>query len=263
MPWELYFRSMRLEYNNNLHDEEIKMSKKIKLLSIGIIAVALLASCAPVTCPQNCDSQRLMNVSGSGQVTLVPDIAYINIGVRTEAADVSTALSGNTAQATDISDEFIALGVEEKDIQTTSFNVYPMQKYDNKGEVSETTYVVENTIYVTVRDLTQLGKLLDTAVRAGANNIYGISFDVEDKTDAVEQARDLAIQDARAKAESIAAAAGVSLGELQNISVNSSGGATPYPVGRGGGMETAYAEVPISAGTLVITVEASLIYEIK
>ncbi|MFH1446038.1 MAG: SIMPL domain-containing protein [Chloroflexota bacterium] len=239
------------------------MVKKIKLLSIGILTVALLVSCAPVTCPQNCDPQRLMNVSGSGQVTLVPDIAYINIGVRTEADDVSTALSGNTAQAADISDKFVALGVEEKDIQTTSFNVYPTQKYDIKGEVSETTYVVENTIYVTVRDLTQLGKLLDTAVKAGANNIYGISFDVEDKTAAVEQARELAIQDARAKAESIATAAGVSLGELQNINVYSSGGASPYPVARGGGMDMAYAEVPVSAGTLVITVEASLTYEIK
>ena len=240
------------------------MSKKIVSIVIGIITLVLLASCAGGL-SQQYPNVRTMNISGSGKVTLVPDIAYINIGVRTEADEVSTALSGNTTQATRISDGLKKLGVEEKDIQTSSFNVYPMQQYDMEGKVTKTTYVVENTVNVTVRDLAQLGKLLDTTVKAGANNIYGISFDVEDKTDALAQARDLAIQDAKEKAQAVAVSSGVTLGEIQNINVYNSGGVIPYYDSKYGmgGAEAPVAEVPVSAGTLVITFEANLTYEIK
>ena len=240
------------------------MSKKIVSIVIGIMALVLLASCAGGL-NQQYPNVRTLNISGSGKVTLVPDIAYINIGVRTEADEVSTALSGNTTQATKISDALKKLGVEEKDIQTSSFNVYPMQQYDMEGKVTKTTYVVENTVNVTVRDLAQLGKLLDTTVKAGANNIYGISFDVEDKTDALAQARDLAIQDAKEKAQAVAVSSGVTLGEIQNINVYSSGGVIPYYDSKYGmgGAEAPVAEVPVSAGTLVITFEANLTYEIK
>ncbi|MCJ7695637.1 MAG: SIMPL domain-containing protein [Anaerolineaceae bacterium] len=239
--------------------------KKNMFMIVGILAMVLLASCAPVVSPQSNPNIRSMSVNGTGYVTLVPDIAYINIGVRSEADEVSAALNTNTAQAQAISDKLISMGLEEKDIQTTSFNVYPMQQYDMEGKISKTTYVVENTINVTVRDLAKLGSLLDASVKAGANNIYGINFDVEDKSTALDQARDLAIQDAREKAESIASAAGVKLGELQNVSVFTSGGITPFYDAKMGIGGAAYesASVPVAAGTLVITVEANLSYEIK
>ncbi len=242
------------------------MYKQIISIVLGLTALVLLASCATGTIGKPINI-RTMNVNGSGKVTLVPDIAHISIGVRTEREEVSEALNGNSTQAEKIAQALKDMGVEEKDIQTTSFNVYPMQNYDNEGKVTKTTYVVENTVYVTVRDLADLGKLLDTTVKAGANNIYGINFDVNDeaKKSAVEQARDLAIQDAKAKAEAIAASSGVSLGDIQNINVYSSGGVTPiYDSKYGiGGAETAQMNVPISAGSLIITFEASLTYEIK
>jgi len=239
--------------------------KKNIFMIVGILAMVLLASCAPAVSPQSDPNIRSMNVSGTGHITLVPDIAYINIGVRSEADEVSSALNTNTAQAQAISDKLISMGLEEKDIQTTSFNVYPMQQYDMDGKISKTTYVVENTINVTVRDLAKLGRLLDAAVKAGANNIYGINFDVEDKSEALNQARDLAIQDAREKADAIATAAGVKLGDLQNINVYTSGGVTPFYDAKMGIGGAAYesASVPVAAGTLVITVEANLTYEIK
>ena len=240
------------------------MNKKYLFTLAGILGLVLLASCSPVVTYQSQPQMRALNVNGVGQVTLVPDIAYINIGVRTEADDVTTALADNSDLADAISKELKALGVEEKDIQTTSFNVYPMQQYDNNGKVTKTTYVVENTVYITVRDLAKLGKLLDASVNAGANNIYGITFDVEDKSAAIEKARELAIEDAKTKAQSIADVSGVKLGDIQSVSVYSSGGVTPYydaKVGLGG-ME-AMAEAPIAAGTLIISADASLTYEIK
>lgn len=240
------------------------MSKKILSIILGITALVLVTGCAAgVTGKVN--NVRTLSVTGTGKVTLVPDIAYINVGVRTEGDEVSDALNRNTAQAKKIVDALTKLGVEEKDIQTTNFNVYPMQQYDMEGKVTKTTYIVENTVNVTVRNLAELGKLLDATVKAGANNIYGISFDVDDKETAFAQARDLAIKDAKEKAKAIADASGVNLGDIQNIMVYSSSGVAPvYDVKYGmGGGEAMSASVPVSAGTMLITYEANLVYEIR
>lgn len=240
------------------------MNKKYIYIIAGLLSIIILGACGQVAAPQAAQNVRTLYVDGSGQVTLVPDIAYINIGVRTEAEDVSSSLSQNSKLAEAITAELKRLGVDEKDIKTTSFNVYPMQNYDMEGKVTKTTYVVENTVNITVRKLADLGKLLDSTVKAGANSIYGISFDVEDKSAAIDQARELAIQDAKEKAEKVASAAGVKLGEVQNINVYTSSGVTPYydaKMGLGGA--ESMAQVPVSAGTLMITATASLTYEIK
>lgn len=240
------------------------MNKKYLFILAGLLGTLLLASCAPAATIAPQPILRSINVDGVGQVTLVPDIAYINIGVRTEADDVTTALGNNSDLASAISDKLKSMGVDEKDIQTTSFNVYPMQQYDKDGQITKTTFVVENTVYITVRKLDQLGKMLDATVKAGANSIYGISFDVEDKAAATEQARELAIKAAQAKAQSIADVAGVKLGEIQSISVYSSGGITPYyndKVGMGGA--EMMSNTPMAAGTLIISANANLTYEIK
>ena len=198
------------------------MTTKIVSIILAVAALVLAVSCTAGDIGK-VPNIRTMNVSGSGKVTMVPDMAYISIGVRTEDAEVSAALNGNTTQALKISQALQEMGVEEKDIQTTNFNVYPMQNYDNEGKVIKTTYVVENTVYVTVRKLADLGTILDKTIKSGANSIYGIN-------------------------------------------VYSSGGVTPVydsKYGLGGAMEAASAQVPVSAGTLIISFEASLTYEIK
>ncbi|HOD04100.1 MAG TPA: SIMPL domain-containing protein, partial [Anaerolineaceae bacterium] len=148
------------------------------------------------------------------------------------------------------------------DIQTTAFNVYPNQEYNSEGQVVRKFFSVDNTVYVKVRELDKLGQILDAVVRAGANQINGISFDVENRTEAEAQARIAAIADARMKAEELAAAAGVTLGELQTASVYNSGGAIPVYEGKGGYM-SADASVPMSAGQMQVTADASLTYIIK
>lgn len=237
------------------------MNKKLTLLSLSFVLLTLLAACGPAATPSSADDYRSMNVNGTGQVTVVPDMATINIGVRTEADGVNQALEDNTAQANAIAETLQEMGVAEKDIQTANFNVFPNERYDPAtGQSSGTYYVVENTVNVTVRDLTLLGDILTAVVNAGANNIYGVNFNVSDREAAIEEARKLAIQDAQAKAQSIAEAAGVQLGDLMNISVYSSGGPRPYFDAKGGMGESA---VPIAAGTLVIAMEANLTYQIK
>jgi hypothetical protein len=239
------------------------MKKKLSLIIVGVAFVSLLAACAPLSKSPSGDNVRSMTVNGTGRVTIVPDIATVNIGVRTEADNVTEALDGNTAQANAIADSLKALGVEEKDIQTSNFNVYPSDRYNPMtGEIEGQYFVVENSVSVTVRDLASLGEVLSKVVEAGANNIYGINFNVEDREAAVAEARKLAIEDAKAKAEIIAIDAGVELGDLINISVYE--GSVPYTYfdAKGGGFAEA-AEVPISAGTLSITMDCSLTYAIK
>lgn len=127
----------------------------------------------------------------------------------------------------------------------------------------EITYVVENTVYVTVRNLENIGKLLDAAVSAGANQIYGIQFDVADKSAALSEARKGAVANAQAVAQELAEAAGVTLGEIQTINIVSGGSPIPVFDNRGGMLAAEAASVPVSAGQMVLTVDVSLVYAIR
>ena len=256
------------------------MNKKliVVLVSTVLIAALALSGCAQVPVKaENTVSQtsqqttpiRTLAVSGSGKVTLVPDIAYINIGVHSEAMDVTAALQQNNDLAKQIADALVASGVDAKDIQTANFNIYPKTNYDPQtGNSIPAGYSVDNTVYITVRDLKNLGTLLDTAIRAGANQIYGISFDITDRATALVQARDLAIKDAQQKAVDVAEVSGVELGLVQAINVSDSSLVQPYNQyygmgGGGGDAKSLDSSVPVSAGQIVITFTANLVYAIN
>jgi len=118
-------------------------------------------------------------------------------------------------------------------------------------------------VRVTVRDLDNIGELLNAAVEAGANSIYGVQFDVEDDESARSDARQAAVDDAQKQAEELAEAAGVGLGRVQSISTY---GGIPVPLyeGKGGaGPMSLAAEVPISPGQLMLTVDVNVVYEIR
>ncbi|MEW6503971.1 MAG: SIMPL domain-containing protein [Chloroflexota bacterium] len=236
------------------------MKTRWTLLIIVVLAASLLAACAG-TAPAANQPVRQINVTGTGKVYVVPDIAYIYIGVRSQADDVATALGQNNRQAQTIADTLKQQGIAAEDIQTTAFNVYPMQEYNPDGTPSKISYVVENTVFVKVRELQKLGEILNAVVEGGANTINGISFDIADRAAAEAEARRLAVEDAKAKAAELAGLAGVTLGTLQSINVYSSGG--PMPVYEAKGGMAASASVPIAAGQLVIQADANLSYEIK
>ena len=239
--------------------------KTIFIIGTLLIGAVLLSACGLMEAQGvSPTSERYIRVSGSGEVAVVPDIAYINIGVHSEAEDVSSALEANNTQATELTEALKAEGIEAKDIQTTNFNVYPQTRYDNMGQPVGTSYVVDNTVYITVRDLTKLGKLLDSAISAGANNIYGISFDIADKETVLAQARELAIKDAEAKAQSVAEVAGVTLGQILSIDVSTPTYNQPYfGYGMGGGASRVETSVPVSAGQIVVSYTATLNYAIE
>jgi uncharacterized protein YggE len=232
---------------------------KTKILIIGLVAALALSACSPT----RQENPRTLSVAGSAKVTMTPDIAYVNLGVHTEAASADAAVAENNATTQGLIEALKGAGVADEDIQTVNFSVYPSQSYDPQtGEPTETTYVVDNTVRVTVRDQDSLGGLLDVAVQAGSNNISSIQFDVEDKSEYLDEARDAAVKDAGVQAGELAAAAGVELGDVQTISYYEN---VPIPVDRSVEMAAAQAggEVPINPGTMELIVTVNVSYFIR
>jgi uncharacterized protein YggE len=240
-------------------------TKFVIFAALTVLALALSA-CGPTTINQEAlPPLRTLSVTGSGQANLVPDIAYIYVGVHTEKPSAAEAVSENNAQTQQMIQALRDFGIDAKDIRTTNFSIWPTDKYDpaTGQPTGQKVYSVDNTVYVTVRDLDKLGDLLDTVIAAGANTVNSIQFDVADKSKALEQARADAVKNAAAQAQQLASAAGVTLGEIQTISFYDN---QVYPVmdGRGGGSEAAVqAAVPIQPGQLTFTVSVSVSYAIK
>jgi uncharacterized protein YggE len=227
-----------------------------------IVFALLLSACGSTTIRQ--ETPRTLSVSGNGQAFLDPDIAYIYVGVHTEKATAAEAVAENNTQTQEVIDALKKAGIAEKDIRTANFSSYPQDKFDPQSGAPTGTkvYVVDNTVNVTIRKLDQLGDLLDTVVKAGANAVNSVQFDVVNKADALKQARAEAVKNAEAQAKELADAAGLSLGPIQSISFIDN-----QPIvfdGKGsGGMAPVAASVPIQTGQLSFTVTVNVTYALK
>jgi uncharacterized protein len=247
-------------------------TKTYLFVSFAVLS-ALLAGCAgaafaqattPAAQGDEAKVTRTVSVTGSGKVYLTPDIAYITIGVHTEGDNAAEAVASNNTQAQKVIDALVAQGIAKKDIQTTNFSIYPQQEFDTQGKpTGKVKYIVDNSVYVTVRDISKVGDVLDAAVKAGANTISGIQFDVADKTAALSDARAAAVKDAGVKAQELASAAGVTLGDVQTISEYTSAGPQPMYDMRAAAPMAEAASVPIQTGQMLLTVDVSMVYEIR
>ncbi len=243
-------------------------TKSIFAITVTLIAAALLvfvsgAQAQTGTEESNMKEPRTISVNGSGIISLEPDIAYINIGIHTEGENADETVASNNQQSQKLFTTLTEAGIAEKDIRTTNFSIHPRNNYNTDGQITGITYVVDNTVSVTVRDLTNIGTVLDAAVQTGANSISGIRFDVEDREAAQQQAMTTAVENARERAEVLAGAANVSLGQVISIQTYLGGG-SPIPFERGVVMADAAAmEVPIAPGEMQISVDVSVVYEIQ
>lgn len=232
-------------------------------LSLLLFIVSGCATGQSIPTPTSTPAPRSITVTGRGKVFRTPDMATLSIGVHNEDENASRAIEGNNAQAQSVIEVLLEMGVEEDDIQVSNYNIFAEQRNDQSGNPSGTVYIVDNTVFVTVRDLDLLGEIMGTVVEAGANSVFGIQPDIADKTQAISEARRVAVDDAQIKAQELARAAGVSLGDIQSITETSS---SPIPVfegksGAGFGGETE--QVPESFGQLSLTVEVSVVYNIR
>jgi uncharacterized protein YggE len=203
-----------------------------------------------------------VTVNGTGSVTVTPDEASISVGVNVVNASLAEAQSQATTQMNQVIDALKAAGIAELDIQTSNYSVNVIQEYDTNGYPARVSgYQVNNQVNVKVRDISKLGDILEAAVAAGANSIYGVGFVVSDPADAAKQARTDAVADATRKAQEIADATGMSLGRV--VSVTETSGPTPMPK-QYGGMEMAadMASVPIQQGGNIIAVDVQMTFEL-
>ncbi len=236
-------------------------SKWFVLASVLILALAL-AGCGSRSSSDQA-APRTLSVTGVGTVYMTPDIAYVYMGVHTENADISAAVDENNRQTQAVVDALTGMGIAASDIQTSNFSVWGSQQYDPvTGASAGIVYMVDNTVYVTVRDLDRLPQVLDAAISAGANNINSLQFDVADKSAAMQEARQLAMENAASLAAELAGNAGLELGEIQNLSYSDSP-PVYYGYGMGGGGGEGGAPTPINPGKLPLTVYLSITYEIR
>ena len=231
----------------------------------GLTALFLMAcnSGGPTYITSSEVPQAKITVSETGKVSRVPDRASVSAGVVTQAKTADAAMSANAAKMKAAFEELRAAGLQEKDIRTSQMSLNPRYNYKNRQSPTIDGYEVRNTVSATTDDLEKVGPMLDALVKAGVNNINGVSFSISDPSAAQAQAREKAVKAAKAKAESMAAAAGVSLGKLTLISENNRGRFVPQPVAYARAESLQAAATPIAAGEQNLSVTVSLTYEIK
>jgi uncharacterized protein YggE len=190
-----------------------------------------------------------ITVVGEGKVTLEPDIARITIGVETVTSTVKDASEQNRAAVESVLAALAEQGIAEEDMQTSGFSIYAER--------------VSNNVMVTIRDLENVGTILDAAIEAGANNIYGVEFALDDPGVAESDARAAAVEDAKAKAAELAELTGLPLGAVVSVSevVGAGGG---YYAGNFAEQARAFGGggTPITPGQLDLVMQLQVIFSI-
>lgn len=274
-----------LKFHYRMNNELIEQKKKFIITGVAV-GVVLSAFLLVKTLEEikgyglmgkDVPPQSTITVSGKGEKMVKPDIAEFSFSVIKEAKTVDSAQK----EATQTTNEAIAavrgFGVEEKDIKTTGYNIYPRYEYQKSatlctewgcppGKQILTGYEISQSISVKVRKISDAGNILSKIGEIGVSQVSGLTFSVDKEDDVKSEARSLAIQDAQTKAEILAKQLGVSL--VRIVSFSESGN---YPIyyaktmaalGRGGGPEVAPTpEIP--AGENTITSNVTITYEIR
>ncbi|HEY0072437.1 MAG TPA: SIMPL domain-containing protein [Chloroflexia bacterium] len=208
--------------------------------------------------------QPRISVRGSGVVSAKPDMANLQVGVSIQDPSLETAQSEAAGKMEALVQQLMAAGIDEKDINTTQYNVEPVMDYRDGQSPTVTGFRVTNVVEVKIRDLSKASKLIDDLVKSGANTIYGLSFGFSDPSALMKQAREAAVKDAREKAEQLAGLNGVALGAV--LVVDDGGANVPPPAieAKVANMAAQDAALPpINPGQQEVRVEVSVVYGIK
>jgi uncharacterized protein YggE len=213
--------------------------------------------------PTSATPEHTISVSGTGHIVLSPDTADLRLGVSSTARTVKAARAAAATSMTSVIASLKALGIADKDIQTTTLSLQPTYDYTaNTNPPRITGYQLSNGIAVTVRDLDKLGDAIDNSLAAGATSLDGVSFRVADQAAAEQQARQAAMDEAKAKAKTLADAAGISISGVASISETVA--PVPYPVyyglGAAGAPQSTDVKTPVEAGSTEVTVTVAVVY---
>ena len=237
----------------------------MRLLAALIPLTLATALCTPVFAAGS------MQITGHGEVMASPDTAYVTSGVTSQGTTAKEALDANNADMAALIDTLKAAGIDSLDIQTSGFSVSPNYVYSDARDANGyqlppkiVGYTVSNGVTVHVRELSNLGAVLDQAVTVGANTISGITFAVEDPAELYDQARRAAFADAKSKAELYADAAGVELGALALISEQTGYNAPPQPyMFKAEAVQADRGIVPVEVGQLTFTIDVNVNWDLE
>ena len=209
------------------------------------------------------DNRHSIVVPGTGRVSVEPDVATLRLGVLVVRQTAAAAREAAAVTMTAVLDALASRGVAKRDLRTALLSLSPLTDYSSDKGPRVTGYQGANAVSVTVRDLALAGALIDAALGAGATSMDGLDFHVDDPSAAEEKARQAAIADARRRAATIAAAAGVTLGAVIGvIEGESGGGPAPYPSARAFALKAEAADTPVEAGSQEIVVNVSVAFAI-
>jgi hypothetical protein len=234
--------------------------KRASLVVAGFLVGAVLALQVPVTAQPADDDplRRSITVTGASTITVDPDEAVIRLGVRTQADRAQEAMDLNSQKMQKVLEALRGMGLGDDDLATSLIELYP--RYDDRGE-TVVGYDAANEVEVTIRELDSVGRVLDTAVDAGANVAGGITFRVSDANEGLDEALADAVGDARAKAETMAAAADAGIGDVLTIVEVSQGQPGPFYAER-----VAYAAadsaVPVETPTIETAVSVEVTWQL-
>lgn len=205
-----------------------------------------------------------LNLAAYGETRVQPDMAMITLGVMTEGKTAAEAMAANAARMTAVMASLKKAGIAEKDIQTSNLNLSPQYRYQENQPPILVGYQVSNQVTIRVLDLKKLGAAVDATVNAGANQVHGISFGLQDATAAENAAREAAVKALSAKADLYARATGHRVSRL--VSLSEGGGYTPRPpmplmemqMARGMAKDA----TPVAGGELTVRIDVSGLYEV-
>ena len=229
-------------------------------LGLGLATDVAAQATMPVTVLPG--DGTLLSVSAQAEAKRVPDIAMLSAGVVTQATEADAAMRANAAQMEKVMAAIRAAGIAARDVQTAGVNVHPQYDYREGSTPKITGYQATNTVNVTVRDIGELGDVLDALVASGANQVHGPSFDIDDKDAVYDEARRAALEKARARAEMYAQALGMRVRRIASIS-EGGGFGPPRPMMMAmDAAQESRASTPISPGESMLTVNLDIVFEL-
>jgi uncharacterized protein len=236
--------------------------KRIGYIAAGVVLGTIVALTLPSLAqdtgsPAPGTLARTVTVNGTATIKAMPDEAVVSLGVQTQANTAQAALADNATKMTALIASLTDQGVDKNDIATSYVSIYPT--YGNSGS-DITGYQAQNQVDVTLHDIAKVGAVIDDAVKAGANLSNGITFQLSDQNQGVNQALTEAVANARSKAETLAGAGAAQLGEVVTIQEGSVGSTPPIYYGKDMAFASAgaAASTPISPPTLETQVSVTV-----
>ncbi|WP_313398990.1 SIMPL domain-containing protein [Stenotrophomonas sp.] len=234
------------------------------LLSLSLALGASMTANAQTVPTVVASDATLLNISAQADAKRVPDVATLSAGVVTQAVDGNTAMRENAVQMDKVMAAIKAAGIAERDIQTSGINLSPQYRYADNEAPRITGYQANNTVSLKVRDITKLGKVLDSLAAQGANQINGPSFEIDQPEPVYDEARLAALKKAQARAETYAKSLGLRVRRIVSISEGNQGGFRPMPMMAMAAGRSAKAEMDtaVSPGESSVSVSLDVVFEL-